>query len=104
MQALFLGAWQGLMGRPAAQLAEPGAKHLALGLALLFLGKQDAVEATLEVRTRAQGLGFRAVEATLEVHPRAQGLGFRAVGSLRKPAPRGGGCQAARRGFRRASR
>lgn len=43
-------ALQGLMGRPAAQLAEPGAKHLALGLALLFLGKQDAVEATLEVQ------------------------------------------------------
>ena len=48
------GSAQGLMSRPAAQLAEPGAKHLALGLALLFLGKQDAVEATLEVRTQVQ--------------------------------------------------
>ena len=44
------------MGRPSAQLAEPGAKHLALGLALLFLGKQDAVEATLEVRQKARGI------------------------------------------------
>ena len=37
------------MTRPELQLAEPGAKHLALGLALLFLGKQEASEATLEV-------------------------------------------------------
>ena len=37
------------MTRPESQLGEPGAKHLVLGLALLFAGKQDAVEATLEV-------------------------------------------------------
>lgn len=38
------------MSRPESQLSEPGAKQLVLGLALLFLGKQDAVEATMEVR------------------------------------------------------
>ena len=37
------------MTRPELQLGEPGAKHLSLGLALLFLGKQEASEATLEV-------------------------------------------------------
>lgn len=40
---------QALMTRSELELAEPFAKFLALGLGLLFLGKQDAVEATLEV-------------------------------------------------------
>ena len=48
------------MMRPEVQLAEPGAKQLVLGLALLFLGKQDAVEATLEVRA-PQGRGWTRV-------------------------------------------
>ena len=46
------------MTRPELQLGEPGAKHLALGLALLFLGKQEASEATLEVSTRPGGRHF----------------------------------------------
>jgi len=51
---------QALMTRPELQLGEPGAKHLALGLALLFLGKQEASEATLEVATyRCMAVGLR---------------------------------------------
>jgi 26S proteasome regulatory subunit N1 len=38
------------MLRGEAELAEPWAKQLCLGLGLLFLGKQGAVEATVEVR------------------------------------------------------
>ena len=37
------------MLRGEAELGEPWAKQLALGLGLVFLGKQGAVEATLEV-------------------------------------------------------
>ncbi len=40
---------QALMTRPEAQLQSPFAKFLCLGLGLLFLGKQDVVEATMEV-------------------------------------------------------
>lgn len=39
------------MLRGEAELAEPWAKQLCLGLGLLFLGKQGAVEATVEVCT-----------------------------------------------------
>ena len=74
---------QALMTRPELQLAEPGAKHLALGLALLFLGKQEASEATLEVRLR---LTFRRING---VYVRrwtgsaaAESTGFRAVSML----------------------
>nr|GME13348.1 26S proteasome non-ATPase regulatory subunit 2 homolog A-like [Ipomoea batatas] len=38
-----------LMDRSESELGEPLARFLALGLGLLFLGKQDRVEATLEV-------------------------------------------------------
>ena len=39
------------MLRGEAELAEPWAKQMVLGLGLLFLGKQGAVEATVEVRS-----------------------------------------------------
>ena len=41
---------QALMCRSEADLDSPFAKYLCLALGLLFLGKQDLVEATLEVR------------------------------------------------------
>ncbi len=37
------------MLRGETELADPFAKQLVLGLGLLFLGKQGAVEATIEV-------------------------------------------------------
>lgn len=37
------------MFRSEAELVTPAAKQLVLGLGLLFLGKQDQAEATLEV-------------------------------------------------------
>ncbi|KAK9842343.1 hypothetical protein WJX81_007723 [Elliptochloris bilobata] len=40
---------QALMLRGESELGEPWARLLVLGLALLYLGRQDAVEATLEV-------------------------------------------------------
>ena len=42
---------QGMMMRSETQLADPWAKLMVLGLGLLFLGKQDAVEATVEVQS-----------------------------------------------------
>ncbi len=39
------------MLRGETELADPFAKQLVLGLGLLFLGKQGAVEATVEVRS-----------------------------------------------------
>ena len=41
---------QALMLRGESELGEPWARLLVLGLALLYLGRQDAVEATLEAR------------------------------------------------------
>jgi hypothetical protein len=41
---------QALMTRGETELIAPGAKFLVLGLALLFLGRQEDVDATLEVR------------------------------------------------------
>ncbi|KAK9860437.1 hypothetical protein WJX84_011035 [Apatococcus fuscideae] len=41
---------QALMIRSETQLSDPWAKLLILGLGLLFLGKQEAVEATIEVQ------------------------------------------------------
>ncbi len=46
----FFVLCQALMLRGEAELAEPWAKQMVLGLGLLFLGKQGAVEATVEVR------------------------------------------------------
>ena len=46
---------QALMCRSEADLDSPFAKYLCLALGLLFLGKQDVVEATLEVSTCPQG-------------------------------------------------
>lgn len=40
---------QALMTRPEAELTQPFARFLSVGLGLLYLGKQEAVEATLEV-------------------------------------------------------
>ena len=42
---------QALMGRGDLELLQPGAKLLVLGLGLLFLGRQDFADATLEVRS-----------------------------------------------------
>lgn len=41
---------QALMSRGEADLTQPFARFLSVGLGLLYLGKQEAVEATLEVR------------------------------------------------------
>ena len=41
---------QALMMRGELELSSPFAKFLALGLGLLFLGRQEAVEPTVEVR------------------------------------------------------
>lgn len=41
---------QALMTRGEPELTSPGAKYLVLGLGLLFMGRQDAADATLEVR------------------------------------------------------
>jgi len=41
---------QALMTRGEPELTSPGAKFLVLGLGLLFMGRQDAADATLEVR------------------------------------------------------
>ena len=49
---------QALMCRSEADLDSPFAKYLCLALGLLFLGKQDVVEATLEVSTCPQGGGL----------------------------------------------
>ena len=43
---------QALMIRSETQLSDPWAKLLVLALGLLFLGKQEAVEATVEVQDR----------------------------------------------------
>ena len=40
---------QALMTRSEAELTTPFARFLSVGLGLLYLGRQDAVEATLEV-------------------------------------------------------
>ena len=42
---------QALMLRGESELGEPWARLMVLGLALLYLGRQDAVEATLEARS-----------------------------------------------------
>ncbi|KAK9829660.1 hypothetical protein WJX72_007157 [[Myrmecia] bisecta] len=57
---------QALMMRSESELAEPFAKYLCLGLALLFLGKQDAVEATLEVAKTLNERISRYAQVTLE--------------------------------------
>lgn len=44
------GRAQALMGRGDAEVLQPGARLLVLGLGLLFLGRQDSADATLEVR------------------------------------------------------
>ena len=49
LQSVTLQGWQALMTRSAEELSQSWAKQMCLGLALLFLGKQDATEATLEV-------------------------------------------------------
>lgn len=45
----FLDNLQALMTRGEPELTTPGAKFLVLGLGLLFLGRQEDVDATLEV-------------------------------------------------------
>lgn len=40
---------QALMSRSEAELTQPFARFLSVGLGLLYLGKQEAVEATVEV-------------------------------------------------------
>jgi 26S proteasome regulatory subunit N1 len=43
---------QALMLRGEADLAQPGGRLMCLALGLLFLHRQGAVDATLEVRAR----------------------------------------------------
>ena len=51
------------MLRGETELADPFAKQLVLGLGLLFLGKQGAAEATVEVRNGAvlQSLNLKVI-------------------------------------------
>lgn len=51
---------QALMMRGELELSSPFAKFLALGLGLLFLGRQDAVEPTVEVALPFQTCYVRA--------------------------------------------
>ena len=55
LQDIVMAILQALMCRSEADLDSPFAKYLCLALGLLFLGKQDVVEATLEVSTCPQG-------------------------------------------------
>eukprot|EP00798_Chlamydomonas_sp_ICE-L_P009842 gene9842-7728_t len=48
-EEIVMAILQALMSRSEAELQSPFAKFLCLGLGLLFLGKQDIVEATMEV-------------------------------------------------------
>eukprot|EP00967_Tisochrysis_lutea_P074783 scaffold100621_cov21-Tisochrysis_lutea.AAC.1 len=64
---------QALMCRAELELTTPYAKLMCLGLGLMFLGKQDQAEATLEVCTDAAMLLLRKqdqAEATLELSSR----------------------------------
>lgn len=45
------------MMRSEAELSQPWGKFLCLGLGLLYLGKQNAIEATLEVSMLLEVLG-----------------------------------------------
>lgn len=45
--------------RSEADLQTPFAKYLCLALGMLFLGKQDLVEATMEVRQGRRGTHLR---------------------------------------------
>ncbi len=49
------------MARPESELITPWGKYMCLALGLLFLGKQEIVEPTVEVRTssRQQAAGSR---------------------------------------------
>lgn len=56
-----------LMERPAAELADPMARFMCLGLGLLFLNKQDAVEGSVEVAKVLDPAVSKLCVITLEV-------------------------------------
>ena len=58
---------QALMCRSEADLDSPFAKYICLALGLLFLGKQDLVEATLEVMSRVSGESGRRCAPVLSL-------------------------------------
>ncbi|KAG1670671.1 hypothetical protein FOA52_010946 [Chlamydomonas sp. UWO 241] len=63
---IVMGILQALMCRSEADLASPFAKYLCLGLGFLFLGKQDVVEATLEVAKTLNETISQFCQVTLE--------------------------------------
>jgi 26S proteasome regulatory subunit N1 len=58
---------QAMMVRPEADLASGGGRLMSLALGLLFLGRREAVEATVEVARTLPDRVSRLVRATLEV-------------------------------------
>ena len=61
------------MLRGEAELGDPFAKQLVLGLGLLFLGKQGAVEATVEVCYYLDGMYTRVECHVLDVQQQFSG-------------------------------
>jgi 26S proteasome regulatory subunit N1 len=57
---------QGMMLRPEADLTSPGGRLMALALGILFLGRQEAVEPTLEVARTLPEKASRYLATTLE--------------------------------------
>lgn len=58
---------QAMMLRPESELASPSGRLMSLALGLLFLGKQEAVEATIEVAKTLPEKVSRFVQVTLDV-------------------------------------
>ena len=58
---------QGMMMRPEADLASHGGHMMALALGILFLGRQEAVEATIEVAKTLPEKASEYVSTTLQV-------------------------------------
>mmetsp|Transcript_31070 Transcript_31070/g.68978 ORF Transcript_31070/g.68978 Transcript_31070/m.68978 type:complete len:901 (-) Transcript_31070:581-3283(-) len=63
---IVMAILQALMCRSEAELQTPFAKYLCLGLGLLFLAKQDVVEATLEVSKTLNEHISKFCQVTLE--------------------------------------
>jgi Proteasome/cyclosome repeat len=71
---------QALMEHEDASLNDPYAKFMGLGLALLFLGKQDAVDAPLETIKIVTHPISKQVQVMLEMSAYA-GMSFQGVGN-----------------------
>ena len=52
------------MSRSSEELSQPWGKMMCLGLGLLFMGKQLATEATLEVSTQHSGMSHTCMSHT----------------------------------------